>query len=366
MSRPAPRVANALGGSASGSHTHPVAMRVRVAVALVIGALSAIACYAFLAAHHGAYPSDFEFWWRGSRLWASGVDPYSMRRGMPAWPLPDPMLYPLPALMLTWPLHWFGLAVAGGLFIGLSAGWLAWALMRDGYWRLWIFASAAFLSSVRYGQWSPLLTAAAVVPTAGFFLVTKPTLGLACFAYRPTWRAVWSGLAIIALSLIIWPAWPVAWLATVRSVIGHRPPILEPFGFVLLLALLRWRQPEGRLLFAMACVPQLLFFYDQLPLGLTARTEREAMALSASGMLAMLAWAVVAAPHPNYVARAAPLVMLGCYLPALIIVLRRPNTGDVPVWMDRVASALTARRVGVRVRVRPAACGDPEVPAPGE
>jgi hypothetical protein len=182
---------------------------------------------------------------------------------------------------------------------------------------MWI---AAFI-----GQWSPWLTFATLVPSAGFLLACKPTLGLACFCYRPTWRAFWSGTAIMVLSLALMPMWPWEWLENLEHVQRHPPAILTPGGWLLALALLRWRQREARLLFALACVPQLLFFADQLPLFLVARNRREALLFTLCGIVVGVIW--VSRHFMRYAAvqLTRPYVMLACYLPALWIVLRRPN-----------------------------------------
>lgn len=272
--------------------------------------------------------TDIEFWWRASRLWLHGVDPFLLRPHTAMWPLPDRLYYPMPALIFMLPLAELSLRIAGALFVGVSSAWLCWVLTEAGIWRLWLFATPAFVMAVRLGQWSPLITAAALVPSAGFLLSSKPTLGLAAFAYRPTWRGAIGVVVIIAVSVALSPTWLAHWLANLHSVRSHPAPVATPFGWLLLLALLRWRQPEARLLVAMACVPQLLFFADQLILGLVARTKEEAELYAGCGIAASLVWLLRLSPHdPNLTGLAAPYVMLGCYLPALALVLHRPNVG---------------------------------------
>ena len=39
-------------------------------------------------------------------------------------------------------------------------------------------------------------------------------------------------------------------------------------------------------------------------------------------------------------------VVVGMYLPALVMVLRRPNEGPLPVWLERVAGMLPSRLRG--------------------
>lgn len=98
----------------------------------------------------------------------------------------------------------------------------------------------------------------------------------------------------------------------------------------------------------MACAPQLLFFADQLPLGLVARTRGEAVGLAACGVIAFAAWWAFLKEGDPYVLEAQRFVMAGVYLPALVVVLRRPNEGGMPQWVDNALA-------GTRARLRSAA-----------
>ena len=325
-----------------------VPRRLRALAAVVLAVVSGGVCA--LKAYRDAVPMDFEYFWRASQAFARGVNPYAFRAGDPGWTLPDPLFYPLPALIVAWPVQHFTFAIAAGIFLGGGSGWLAWRLSGDGMWRLWLMGGPAMIMATILGQWSPLITVGALIPAAGFLLACKPTLGLACFAYRPTWLGAFSVAAISLLSLILFPAWPFEWLANLRMVtnhplVEHPSPIIKPLGWILALALLRWRQPEARLLFAMACVPQLLYFADQLPLGLVARTRGEAVALAGCGLAAGLTWFLLLRDGQPHVAPAEPYVLLGLYLPALIVVLRRPNDGAVPAWLN---AALARINVGIK------------------
>lgn len=309
--------------------------RSRIVVALLIALIAGAAAAGAAARTIGTpVPGDFEFWWRATRIWVDGGNPYVGVPNTAAWPLPDPLFYPMPALVLAWPLHALSLPAAAGVFMAVSSGLLAWALTASGWWRLWLLASAPFAMAVKLGQWTPLLTAGAILPVAGIALAAKPTLGAALALYRLDLRM----MAIAALfglaTLLLRPTWPMEWLANLQHVATHPPPIATPLGFVLVLALLRWRQPEARLLFALACVPQLLFFADQLAVGLVARTRSELTTLVALQLGAWLGWWAWIGPGDAYVDAAAPFVMLGVYLPALVVVLRRPNSSaaanDIP------------------------------------
>lgn len=279
--------------------------------------------------HPPLWKSDFQFFYLATRLWRNGVDPYAMRPFTPPWPLWDRLFYPLPALVLMLPVAWLRLDVAHVAFVTAGSALLAWRLSRDALWPLLIFVSPSFLVAALLGQWSPWLTLGALVPAAGLLLAAKPTLGLACWCYRPTRRAVVSGMTLVLVSLALMPSWPREWLDNLGQVSQHPAPITYQWGPLLALAVLRWRTREARLLLAMACVPQLLFFADQLPLFLVARTRQEAMAFIGWGMAVFIVYMM-----PSYLGYGAPWAMVTGYLPALGLVLRHPNEGPVPAWLE--------------------------------
>jgi len=104
-------------------------------------------------------------------------------------------------------------------------------------------------------------------------------------------------------------------------------------GPVLLLALLRWRRPEARLLLALAIVPQSILFYDQLLLWLVPATMRQSVLLSLLSVLALILGErgfPAGAGHAEVTAAYAPMIMALLFLPCLIMVLRRPNVSDEP------------------------------------
>ena len=301
-------------------------VRGRLMLSIAVGVITAL--FALELATRPNVHTDFEVLWRATRMWVSGRNPYGL--------FPCCLFYPLPALMLVWPIQWMSREVATAVFVALPAALLAWRLSRHALWPLLALASPSFVMAVVLGQWTPWLMLAMLWPACGFFLASKPTLGLACFAYKPTIPALISGAAITLLSLVIWPQWPALWLRNLPAVIEHPSPIAAPFGALLGLAVLRWRRREARLLLAMACVPQLLLFADQLPLMLVARSAREAALLTVGGWVAAIFWYVREADRFGAVSFAAPYVLVGCYLPALWIVFRQPNEGPMPHWMERL------------------------------
>lgn len=271
----------------------------------------------------GKVATDFEFYWRATRLWRDGIDPYLLVPESPNWPLGDRLFYPLPALIFCWPLAWLSFPLAAAVFLAVPMGLLVWRLSRDALWPLLLLVAPGFLLSVLLGQWTPWLVLGMLVPTLGVVFLCKPSIGLGCFAARPTWRGV-IGCALLAiLSIAIWPEWVGEWRANLASLEAHRPPILTRWGWPLALAALRWRDRDARLVLAMACVPQLLGFMDQTPLLLTARTRREMVFLVLAAWTAATPWIRELRDAPT-LASAWPAVFLGAYLPALYLVLRRP------------------------------------------
>jgi hypothetical protein len=166
--------------------------------------------------------------------------------------------------------------------------------------------------------------------------VLKPNIGVAIFAWRPSWKNVMFAVLIFLVPTLIWPAWPRGWLISVRSSPAHHAPALTGVGALALLSIFRWRRPEGRLLFVMSVVPHGLYFYDELPLWLVAQTHREAMLLVLTSWLGWLAWNI-ASPGPR-VPDSAPWAVAALYLPATLMLLRRPNAGQIPPGIERIAA----------------------------
>jgi hypothetical protein len=184
------------------------------------------------------------------------------------------------------------------------------------------------------------------LPVVGLVLAAKPNLG-ACIVASPLSRrlVLWSlggSLVLIATSYLAMPGWHRAWLRALTDAPHIKPYILRPGGLLLLAVLARWRRPEARLLAALAIVPQNATLYDTLPLFVIPATINEAAILALASHGAWhLAIARRADPTSLQVADANALTyLLLLYLPALIMVLRRPNVGAVPVWLERIAARL--------------------------
>ena len=202
----------------------------------------------------GGFTSDFDQLWVAGRALLHGTDPY-VAVAQAHINLGYPLYYPLPAVVLTLPFTLLPLNAARVAF-GAACGFLTgYGLQRLGLFALLAVASTLFQSAIIQGQMTPALAGAAMVPTLGFLLVAKPTVGLALWISRPSRRAAIGAIGLLALTVVLWPWWPREWLAAIQVAPHIRPPIMRPAGILLLLGALRWRRPEGRLLAAWAFMP---------------------------------------------------------------------------------------------------------------
>jgi hypothetical protein len=291
--------------------------------------------------------SDFDPVWFAARALLSGGSPYGAVGPGRAFEWPFPLLYPLPAVLVAAPFTALPHGAAGMVFSGVSAGLMAWALTRDAPYRLSAVLSFSFLYAAAVSQWSPLLVASALLPGLGFLLVAKPTIGLALWLYRPRWQTAVGGAALLAISVAIRPQWPLEWIHTFGAASHIRPPIASLGGPLILLALLRWRRPEARLLVALACVPHTTLLYEILPLFLVPASWGESILLVVLTWVVQMVLFLNLGPLPDLMdwtrmSAAASVALI--YLPCLIMVLRRPNEGELPAWIARV---------GARVRTVP-------------
>jgi len=270
-----------------------------------------------------ATSSDLDQLLLAGRALLAGHNPYAEV----AAHFPFPLFYPLPAVLLTLPVATLPPELARAVWAALVAGLFAWAAW--GYGRgLWVaLLSPQFLQAVVLGQWSPLLTAGVVLPWLGVAWAAKPTIGLELAAGYVTRRHVWAGLAIVGLSLVILPGWPREWFVASSATI-YVPALLRPAGFVIALAVFRWRLPEARMLAALSVIPQSTALYETLPLFLCCRNRKDAYLLTILGYVAAFSGPLLDPPQagntPAVLARSLearwPLTLLCCYIPALALV----------------------------------------------
>lgn len=299
---------------------------------------------AYLTAAGDPYPRDFGQVWFAARALLHGQDPYLLIGPGRVFAWPWPFYYPLPAAVAAIPLAPFSQSVAAGLFTASGGAAFTWALTEHGYWPLVAWVNGCTLFAVQNAQWSPLLAGAVVLSPLSIILAAKPNIGLAIFAARPSWWAIIGGVVLITIAFAVQPAWPWDWVAALRSThvdpgmaFHSKAPVVLPGGVFVLLGLLRWRRPEARLLVALACVPQTMTFYEAVPLFLIPRGRRESVLLMVLSN-AVYYYAQAHGPWPDkpstYEAKGR-LMLYAIYLPALVMVLRRPNEGTLPAWLER-------------------------------
>lgn len=285
-------------------------------------------------------PTDFGLAWFGARSLLYGIDPYPLVGPGRVYNWDWELLYPANAMVLAIPLAWMPEIAAASVFVWVSSACLAYGVTDRSWDRLFIFPSSAFIVAVRAAQWSPLFSAAICIPWLGFVLSAKPNvgvaIGLAVYSKKATVNAIIGAVVVTAISLVLLPTWPRAWLTALSS---YHPliPLMRPGGFVILVALLRWRRPEARLILLLACVPQTGSWYEALPLLLVATTRRETQMLSlvsSLGYLLIPAFLIRGQPEAQFNAQVSALIVAFAYLPAAIVVLRRPNEGPLPGWIS--------------------------------
>jgi hypothetical protein len=299
---------------------------------MVAGVAAGFVTWAMMAAP-GAVP-DFIYPWTAARHLVGGDNPYQALPGGLPFPFQGPLFYPLPTVLATVPVAWLPLPLAGALLFGTASAVLVWALMARGIAPIFVLLSGPFVVAAALGQWSPLVTIAAVMPAAGFLGVLKPNIGAAVLLARPS-VVGWAGAAaLLVASLAILPSWPIDWFRALQQLEGpsaHHPiPLMTLTGVPVIIAALRWRRWEARLLLLMACVPQVTLFADQLPLMLIPQTRREGLALSgiSLGTFALVYLLFLEGADP-LVMVAEPIVFPAMYWPCLYMVMTRPNEGTL-------------------------------------
>lgn len=299
-------------------------------------------CHDYLARNSQFWAADFTFPWRAAGHLLAGRDPYQQMPRVATYAASGPFPYPLTSALLALPFARLSPPAAGGAFIGLSLGLLAFGLTRTTLWPLVAFLSAPAVLTLTTTQWSPLIMASILLPGFGWVGAAKPNLGLVAFVLRPRWSTIIGGVVLLAIAFVLVPRWPLEWLEHLRlATLTYRPVVVWPLGAVALLSALRWRTFEGRALLAMLLVPVAPFHYDHLLLWLIPRSWRESLVLSACSWASVIA---VLATTPHDLTRDARLVqgliVVGMYVPATIIVLRRPNEGAVSARVERIAARL--------------------------
>lgn len=324
----------------------------RVGVALAIAVAVGAFVYALQSRHPEILAYDWTFHWRAARAVLDGRNPYLVVVPSGPYPFSYYWFYPLPSVFMALPTAPLPAVWSSAITVGLASGLLAFAISRDNFSRLPIFLSAQFMMGAAAGS-APaiLLTAVIAWPALQWLVVMKPNLGLGAFAAWPTWRAVWGTAALCGAAFVLVPDWPFYWVRQVLSmkggdthmVLGHLSPIMVPGGVVLALALLRWRRPEARMLFALSLVPQTMTFHDVLPTMLVAQTFRQSLTLgllSHGAFLLARSELITETDVGTMFHNTSPLALWLMYVPALILILMRRNVGAVGSWLEKFSTRL--------------------------
>jgi hypothetical protein len=320
-------------------------LRTRITFALIV-AIAAVAILAFDSVARPDAVPDFDHLWFAARAMLDGRDPYQLIGPGREYNWPWLLYYPLTAPSSILPLALLPLSIARALYVAVPTGLLAFLLTRDGFGRLPLLVSGAFLYSVKTAQWGPVVLCALMLPWFGFFCAAKPNLGIGTLAGArslPALARMVAGAAVLViLSLIMQPQWPRRWL----DVIAQAPQPLSALsligGPILLLALLRWRRWEARMLLVFALVPQTSGAVGTLPLLLVPRSFRAVTVLAILSYVPIFYAPQTGQSIEQWAYRETFATLFAIYLPVLWIVLRMPNHGPLPARLEALAGRLPA------------------------
>jgi len=327
--------------------------RLRACLAIAASLLSGLR--AFLWVSGEAKSRDFDQVWYAARALLAGRNPYAEIGPGLHFDWPAPLYYPLTAAVAVMPLAAIARSVAAVLFAALASGVFVWAATRRSLAPAVVITSASAALAAETVQWSPLLGAAFGIPWLGMLLSAKPTIGFAIWLARPSRAGAIGAILLTVIGLAFLPTWPVDWLQALRhtslATPGGTPyfaPIRSAGGAFAVLAILRWRRPEARLILALACVPQTPLLYETVPLFLVPFTITEGGVLWLGSWIAAL-WLSAAGPFVNDFERfkvSVDAIGWCLYFPAVVMLLRRPNIGPTPELLEH--SFASVRRVQSR------------------
>lgn len=288
--------------------------------------------------HEPHWPTDFDQLWHAARALVEGKDPYSVVGPGRLFAWNWPLYYPLPAVLFAVPFTLLPVLAARIAFSALAAALLGWAIgarVRT-HWPLLL--SAAFIISTSRAQWAPLLLAAAWIPALGFLIAAKPNVGLASLAAHDRRNDLVISLvgcfAVLLLCFVVQPDWFASWRKAIETAPHIQSAVTtSPFGPLLLLAALRWRRADARLLLALAVIPHTPSVYDLLILFFACRSFRETTVLAL--LTQAVYWGIVffGSFHTfdAYAEGLGRYAILVVYLPVLVAILFRANQPDDPV-----------------------------------
>jgi hypothetical protein len=271
-------------------------MRWRIAVSTAIGFASGAFCW-FLMKHFQQGAADFRRSLRLAHRLLAQQNPYDT-------PFEQ---YPLTSAFFALPFVTLQPELAAGLFWGIGSSLLAFGLTRHGYTRLLIFFADPYWAGLLAVQWSPLIAASGFFPLLLPATMAEPQVGLPVFLTSLSRRGLW------------------IWFRQLGNY-EHYIPILVLPGALLMLALLRYRNRDGLLLFLSALMPQRWFF-DSFTLWLIPQSRREiTWTVFFSWGAGIWRWYHI----PSSFAQVGRCTVIFCYLPMLVVVLLRKRQRDLP------------------------------------
>jgi hypothetical protein len=328
--------------------TEPVSLPRHVAI--LVALLVAIAAGAIAAkAGRPDLRPDVDQLWFAARVILDGRNPYELIGPGREFDYQWQLYYPLPAVLLFTPLAPFPLLVSRVFVAAIGGGLLAYGIARWDARGLVVFLSHAFYVNAWYAQWTPLLVAMWYLPSLAALIAAKPTIGFAMLFGVTELRRVRPGLVVAAILLgiafMVRPTWISDWRAALQSNTHLRPWVTVPGGAMLLLALLRWRRWEARLLAAFAIIPQTFHPLATLPMVLLPGSLPGKATIAALTFLPN--WVLVREPFGSRLATATAEEQIGMFgtivlwtvlVPTLFFVLRLPNQGPVPGRVERLVA----------------------------
>ncbi len=268
----------------------------------------------------GKVGGDFKNILDPTRSWLAGNDIYlPFKLNLDPFAVP----YPFTAYLASVPFTLLQSWVASAIFLGLSSGVLAWLVLRSGnHHYMLLFLSWPFVYNLLLAQFAPLLMclffSASFLPV----ILIKPQLALPfALTQKPNRLGLILTGVLLAASLIVYPRWPIDWLASThtQNYIGAPPIFVLPLGPLILLALLQYREKRSWILVLFGLMPQRMV-YDQLGV-LSVAGNRKQMII-----LVICSWISFPVLFMYHGWKDMPFgwqqwVVVESYLPALLVIL---------------------------------------------
>ncbi len=258
-----------------------------ILLALLVGLLIGSICWWYQHTFERA-AGDYTWPLCAARSLLAGTEPYQTCDIINGKPMTGPT-NPMTTILALLPFVWLPDTIVAGTIIGGSSALLCWIFLHTGQpWRLLIFAAAPFWWTVQTAQWAILFLAIVHLPLLYPLIIIKPHIGFPIALLRFSWIGAGIAAAIILITFIIDPVWPIRWLTRTTTYDGFIP-MLSPAAPLFLLSLWRWRDERSRWFILYALMPQR-FFYDQLLFFLIPQTPRQMLILNTVSWVTYIGW----------------------------------------------------------------------------